>query len=536
MKLTFSGAAHEVTGSCHCLETGSLKILIDCGMEQGRDIYENQEIPFHADEVDLVLLTHAHIDHSGLLPLLWAKGFQGRIYTTEATAELCGIMLRDSAHIQEFEAEWRNRKAKRAGKEEYIPLYTTADAEGVLEHFVPVKYNEIVAVTPSLKLRFSDIGHLLGSACIEVWMTEGEKEKKIVFSGDVGNVNQPIVRDPSMVAEADYLVVESTYGDRVHKSHRIDYCKELARIFRYTFQGGGNVVIPSFAVGRTQEILWFIRQIKAENLVPDFPNFEVYIDSPLAIEATAIFRKNTVECYDDETMDLVRRGIDPISFPGLRLAQSGDESKAINFNTNPKVIISSSGMCEAGRIRHHLKHNLWRPECTVLFVGYQAEGTLGRALVEGEKEVKLFGETVSVRANIEVLEGVSGHADKPGLIRWIQGFKAKPKRIFVVHGEDTVCDSFAACLREEYGYDATAPYSGAVYDLAKNITLKEGIPVPAAPRQTASHHKEKHAAFERLQAMGRRLMEVIAKNEGTANKQLAKFASEIERLCNKWER
>ena len=366
-------------------------------------------------------------------------------------------------------------------------------------------------------------------------MKEGEVEKKIVFSGDVGNLNQPIVRDPSMVAETDYLVVESTYGDRVHKTRRIDYCRELSRIFRYTFQGGGNVVIPSFAVGRTQEILWFIRQIKEENMLGDFSDFEVYVDSPLAIEATAIFRHNTIECYDDETMDLVRRGIDPISFPGLKTAQTSDESKAINFDTKPKVIISSSGMCEAGRIRHHLKHNLWRPESTILFVGYQAEGTLGRALVEGEKEVKLFGETIFVRANIEVLEGVSGHADKPGLIRWIRGFEKKPRRVFVVHGEDTVCDAFAACLREEYAYDASAPYSGAVYDLAKNITLKEGVPVPVVQRELPKQ-KEKHAAFLRLEALGRRLMEVIAKNEGTANKALTKFGNEVEHLCDKWDR
>lgn len=535
MELIFSGAAHEVTGSCHCLNVGSLNILVDCGMEQGRDIYENQKIPFPAETVDLVLLTHAHIDHSGLLPLLWARGFRGRVYATEATTELCSIMLRDSAHIQEFEAEWRNRKAKRAGKEEYVPLYTMADAEGVLEHFVPVKYGEMIEVAPELRLRFTDIGHLLGSACIEVWMKEGEVEKKIVFSGDVGNLNQPIVGDPSMVAETDYLVVESTYGDRVHKTRRIDYCRELSRIFRYTFQGGGNVVIPSFAVGRTQEILWFIRQIKEENMLGDFSDFEVYVDSPLAIEATAIFRHNTIECYDDETMDLVRRGIDPISFPGLKTAQTSDESKAINFDTKPKVIISSSGMCEAGRIRHHLKHNLWRPESTILFVGYQAEGTLGRALVEGEKEVKLFGETIFVRANIEVLEGVSGHADKPGLIRWIRGFEKKPRRVFVVHGEDTVCDAFAACLREEYAYDASAPYSGAVYDLAKNITLKEGVPVPVVQRELPKQ-KEKHAAFLRLEALGRRLMEVIAKNEGTANKALTKFGNEVEHLCDKWDR
>lgn len=308
-------------------------------------------------------------------------------------------------------------------KPEVVPTYTMEDAEGVLEHFAGCDYNKIVDICPGLRIRFTDVGHLLGSSCIEIWISENGLQKKIVFSGDVGNTNQPLIKDPSMVEEADYVVIESTYGDRSHGQTRPDYVAELSRIIQETFDRGGNVVIPSFAVGRTQEMLYFIRQIKAENRIHGHDNFEVYVDSPMAIEATTIFNQNIYECFDEEAMALVEQGINPITFPGLKTSVSSEESKAINFDTRPKVILSASGMCEAGRIRHHLKHNLWRPECTVLFVGYQANGTLGRALVEGAQEVKLFGETIEVYAHIEQLAGISGHADKQGLIHWLQGFK-----------------------------------------------------------------------------------------------------------------
>lgn len=533
MRLTFSGAAHEVTGSCHYLEACGKKIFIDYGMEQGEDFFENQPVSAAAAEIDYVFLTHAHIDHSGLLPLLYAEGFRGTVFATNATRDLCDIMLRDSAHIQEFEAEWKNRKGRRAGKPEVVPLYSMEDAAGVLEQFAGCDYNKIIDVCPGIRIRFTDVGHLLGSSCIEVWVSENGLQKKIVFSGDVGNTHQPLIKDPSRVDEADYVVIESTYGDRSHGQTRPDYVEELSRIIQTTFDRGGNVVIPSFAVGRTQEMLYFIRQIKAEHRIVGHENFEVYVDSPLAIEATTIFNRNIYECFDEEAMELVHQGINPISFQGLKTSVTSDDSRAINFENHPKVIISASGMCEAGRIRHHLKHNLWRPECTILFVGYQANGTLGRALVEGTPEVKLFGETIEVRAHIEQLAGISGHADKNGLIDWLHGFKQKPERVFVVHGEAAVCDAFTECLKNEYGYDAVAPYSGSSFDLEDNSCVVEAVPVRKSKKAAA---RKASSVFERLVAAGRRLMAVINHNEGGANKDLAKFADQINSLCDKWDR
>ena len=531
MKLVFIGADHEVTGSCHCLQACGKNILVDCGMEQGQDVYENQALPMNPSDVDYILLTHAHIDHSGLLPLMYAKGFRGQVYTTKATTDLCQIMLRDSAHIQEFEAEWRNRKAKRAGGEEYVPLYSMNDAIGVLEHFVPCRYGDMIDLTDGIKIRFSDVGHLLGSASIEVWLTEGDISKKVVFSGDIGNVNQPIIKDPQYLKEADYVVMESTYGDRNHGGTP-DYVAELSRIIKETFDKGGNVVIPSFAVGRTQELLYFIRKIKYDRLLPEYEGFEVYVDSPLAIEATNIFNQNIDNCFDEEAMELIRQGINPIAFPGLKTSVTSDDSKAINFDLKPKVIISASGMCEAGRIRHHLKHNLWRPECTILFVGYQAVGTLGRVLVEGIDEVKLFGEPIQVRASIKTLAGLSGHADKNGLIEWVSAFAEKPRRVFVVHGEDSVCKSFVECLQVEHGLKAYAPYSGTVFNLLTNKLEYEAQPIPVAKKKVRTGAD----VFSRLLAAGQRLLTIIHKNEGCANKDLAKFADQVTALCDKWDR
>lgn len=534
MKLTFIGAAHEVTGSCHQLTACGKNFLIDCGMEQGKDIYENQKLSVDAAMVDSVFLTHAHIDHSGLLPLLYAKGFRGKIYSTEATAELCSIMLRDSAHIQTQEAEWKNKKAKRtANADAILPIYTMQDADNVIKRLVPCDYNKKISVCEGVEIRFNDIGHLLGSAAIEVWVKEPEGEKKIVFSGDIGNINQPLIKDPSTIEEADYVVMESTYGDRVHSLERPDTVKILTQILEETFQKGGNVVIPSFAVGRTQELLYFLRKIKTERLVRGYESFQVYVDSPLAVEATNVFNQNIYDCFDEEAMELVKKGINPISFPGLNLSITSDESKAINLSDAPKVIISASGMCEAGRIRHHLKHNLWRPECTILFVGFQAVGTLGRHLTEGAQEVKLFGEMIQVRAKVAEIKGMSGHADKLGLLHWIDSFKKKPVRVFVVHGDDTICDQFAECLRAEHGMDAVAPYSGTSYDLLTNSCVYEAAPVRIAQK------KERKAAsdvFERLMNAGQRIISVIRKNEGIANKDLAKFADQINSLCDKWDR
>lgn len=535
MRLTFIGAAHEVTGSCHLLEANGKNILIDCGMEQGPDLYENQELPVAAGDIDFILLTHAHIDHSGLIPLMCKHGFKGEIVTTFATSDLCNIMLRDSAHIQEFEAEWRNRKAKRAGTPLYEPLYTTQDAIDAIGLLAPCDYGQKIELCPGIQVRFTDIGHLLGSASIEVWVEEEGVSKKVVFSGDIGNIDQPIIKDPSITKEADYVVIESTYGNRVHSEEKPDYLGEFTRILRETFLQGGNVIIPSFAVGRTQEILYFIREIKEQNLLREYPDFEVYVDSPLAIEATNVFTKNSRACFDEEALKLVDQGVNPLIFPGLKLSITSDDSKLINFDNKPKVIISASGMCEAGRIRHHLKHNLWRRECTVLFVGYQAVGTLGRKLIDGASSVKLFGENIEVAAKIESLKGISGHADMNGLLNWLRGFETDVQQVFVVHGEDTVTDEFAQTITDTFGWKTLAPYSGGSVDLARNIVLTEGNRIVKKAVEKPAKLRAQ-TAFNRVVLAGKRLMSVILKNEGLANKDLAKFETQINNLADKWDR
>lgn len=505
--------------------------MVDYGMEQGVNVFENAPLPVEEARIDYVFLTHAHVDHSGLLPFLYAKGFRGQVFTTDATADLCSIMLRDCAHIQMMEAEWKNRKAKRSSSVEgQEPLFNMEDAEGIIRRIVPCNYNEMIQVCEGVQIRFTDIGHLLGSASIEVWLTEEGRTKKIVFSGDIGNKNQPLIRDPAPTEEADYVVMESTYGDRLHPKDRLDYVKELAAVLKETFDKGGNVVIPSFAVGRTQEILYFLRKIKVGRLVEGHENFPVYVDSPMAVEATGIFQENRRECFDAEAMELVNAGINPISFAGLKLSITSDESKEINFNETPKVIISASGMCDAGRIRHHLKHNLWRPECTILFVGYQSVGTLGRSLVEGADEVRLFGEPIQVRAQIKQLRGLSGHADKEGLIEWLSAFKEKPKKVFVVHGEDSVCVSFAECLRVEHGQRAYAPYSGTVFNLLSNEFEYEAQPVLRKKKD-----KPASGVYARLLAAAQRLLALVKKSDGLANKDMARFADQINSICDKWE-
>ena len=534
MIIEFLGAAREVTGSCHYVAFGETHLLVDCGMEQGPDLYENQEIPVNPSIIDYVFITHAHIDHSGLLPLLYKNGFRGQIFATKATCELCNIMLRDSAHIQEFEAEWKNRKARRAGREEVLPLYDMNDANGVLQHFVSCDYNSMVHVNEGLSVRFVDAGHLLGSSSIEMWISEDEEKKKIVFSGDIGAGNRPLIRDPQYISDADYVVVESTYGTRTHQSPP-DYAVELASVMKDTFARGGNLVIPAFSVGRTQEMLYFLRRIKTEELLPEFANFEAYVDSPLSVEATNVFHKNVSECFDEETLQLVESGINPIRFPGLKVSVTSDESKFINFDPKPKVIISASGMCEAGRIRHHLKHNLWRADSTILFVGYQVPGTLGNMLLNGADKVKLFGEEVEVRAKIVNLPGISGHADQPHLLKWVKAFENTPKRIFVVHGDEESAVAFADLVRKETGIEAVAPYSGDIYDLGANLCVQLGDR-KLSEKKTSKGKKAANTVFERLVACGQRLVAVIQKCEGMANKDLAKFADQINALCDKWDR
>lgn len=534
MIIEFIGAAHEVTGSCHFIEVGTKHFLVDCGMEQGADIYEKQEIPVNPAIIDGVFITHAHIDHSGLLPLLYSHGFRGNVYATKATCELCDIMLRDSAHIQQQEAEWKNRKGRRAGNSEVTPLYDINDAIGVIKKFIPCDYDTVIEICDEVKIRFNDAGHLLGSSSIEVWLKEDEDERKIVFSGDIGNGGRPLIRDPHFIKDADYVLIESTYGDRLHDAPP-DFAIALANIIEDTFKRGGNVVIPSFAVGRTQEILYFLRRIKAEKLCSNMDhNFEVYIDSPLAVEATEIFHENVSECFNDSAKEIVKAGKNPIKFPGLKMAVTSDESRLINMDMKPKVIISASGMCEAGRIRHHLKHNLWRPECTIAFVGYQVPGTLGAALLGGAKEVKLFGETVNVEAKIVKLPGISGHADREGLLRWIGAFEKPVKKVFVVHGDDVVTDNFAATITDKYGYSAVAPYSGDCYDLVTGALISEGLRIKKEKKVVGTGKTS--PVFERLVAAAARLTAVVHKCKEMANKDLAKFADQINALCDKWDR
>ncbi len=533
MKLTFLGAAHEVTGSCSLLEVNGKHILIDCGMEQGPDFYENQPLPLAPGDVDALLLTHAHIDHSGKIPLLCRQGFRGSIYCTGATADLCDIMLRDSAHIQEFEAEWRNRKALRAGLPEYVPLYTIQDAINAMKQFCPCRYGQVIQICEGVAARFVDVGHLLGSSSIEIWAEEDGQKKTIVFSGDIGNSNQPLLKDPSYINQADVVVMESTYGNRSHPP-RPNYIGDLAKVIQRTFDRGGNIVVPCFAVGRTQEMLYFLRQIKQNRMVKGYEDFPVYVDSPLAVEATGIFHNSHWEYFDEETCNLLESGIDPIRCPGLKLAVTAEESQAINSDKRCKVILSASGMCEAGRIKHHLKHNLWRPECSVLFVGYQAVGTLGRSLVEGATEVKLFGETIQVRAEVLQLPGMSAHADREGLLQWIDAVQPKPAQVYVNHGGNEACEEFAALLREK-GYFVQVPYSGSEYNLLTGQQLALGNRVQIE-RTEYENESRQSAVFRRLMEAGKRLITVIGHNKGGANKDLAKFADQIQALCEKWDR
>lgn len=550
MKITFLGAAHEVTGSLTFIELNNAKLLVDCGMEQGRNTFENQTLPVSAAEIDCVLLTHAHIDHSGNLPLLYKQGFRGTVYATRMTCNLSDIMLRDSAHIQEAEAEWRNRKKKRAAENCYTPIYTMEDAEGLLHCMRPVDYGEKIRILEGVEIRFVDIGHLLGSAAIEVFLTENGISKKFVFSGDVGNINKPILKDPTKIKEADYVMIESTYGDRLHDNVVPDHIGMLADVIQTTLDRGGNVVIPSFAVGRTQEILYLIRLIKLQNRVTGHGDFRVVLDSPLAQKATGIFLQADVSDMDEETAQLLKNGINPLWFNGLELCESSDESRALNFDTEPKVIISASGMCEAGRIRHHLKHNLWRSECTILFAGYQAEGTLGRLITEGVKYVKLFGEKIAVRAEIKKLYGTSGHADKNGLINWLSGFEKKPEMVFVNHGEDEVCAGFAETLKNEYGYNTFAPYSGTVFDLADGsfVKITSGIPVKnqaaaqnylksAGQKQTRKQRNEQYddASYNELITAANRLMEIAKAHKGSFDSEKHRLENDINKLISKWK-
>ena len=531
MKLTFFGAAHAVTGSCHCLEVNGKKILIDCGLQQGRDEHDENALDFAPSYIDYVIVTHAHIDHSGRIPLLVKEGFQGQIFATRLTCQLMSVMLRDSAFIQESDAEWQNQKGKRAGRPPVEPLYTVADAEAALQQLFPAEYGQILDLCDGVRIRFRDAGHLLGSSMVEIWATEGGVTKKLVFSGDLGNIDQPIIRNPEFLDEADYVVMESTYGDRNHEIPE-SYVESLAQLIDDTFARGGNVIIPSFAVGRTQELLYFLREIKHQGLVKSFPSFQVCVDSPLAAEATRIYSGDLRGYLDEEAITVLQGGENLFTFPGLTLVQSTDESKALNMDKSSKVIISASGMCDAGRIRHHLKHNLWRQECSVVFVGYQAEGSLGRRLLEGAKSVKLFGEEIAVNARIVNFQGLSSHADRDHLLAWIQHFSPAPQQVFVVHGDSEVTDLFARDLNE-LGIAAHAPLYEEVYDLSSNSLLAKGVVLE--PRKVAGGAAAGSPAFVRLQDVSRQLEALISRSRGRPNKDLARLADQIRQVMEAWE-
>ncbi len=484
MKITFLGAARTVTGSNFLVEGAGKKFLVDCGMWQGKaeqEMENSQDFEFSPSEIDFMLLTHAHIDHSGRIPKLYNEGFRNKVYAHKATCDLCALMLPDSGHIQETEAEWKNKKRKRKGEEPIEPIYTAEDAARCLEIFEPVQYDQIIEITPEIHVRFNDAGHMLGSSIIEVWVKEGEQETKTVFTGDIGNNDIPLLSPPTMIEDTDFLVMESTYGSRLHMRN-----DEKAQIFldvvSETLDNGGTVVIPSFAVGRTQEILYEINKLKDEH--GDDEEFKrkyrtlmkvpVYVDSPLAISATEVFRENT-ELFDEETKEEIMRGDNPLEFPGLKFTRTADESKALNEDPTPSIIISASGMCDVGRIKHHLKHNLWNPKSTILFVGYQAPGTLGYSIVNGAKTVKIFGEEIAVNARIEYIEGYSGHADQELLMNTIYSYIKKPKHIFLVHGEPESQDVLANKIETETNIGVTIPEFGETYELNDEIVMTHKI-------------------------------------------------------------
>ena len=490
MKITFLGATKTVTGSNFLVEGAGKRFLVDCGLHQGRmeeELLNDKPFEYDVNSIDFMLLTHAHIDHAGRIPKLYKDGYRNPVYATKATVDLCEIMLPDSGHIQETENEIRNKKRKRAGQKVLLePLYTAQDAIDCMEIFRRVKYDEIVDVAPDIQVRFNDAGHMLGSSIIEIWITEDGKQQKIVFSGDLGNNDIPLLASPTMIDSTDYLIMESTYGNRLHLRND-DKAELFLNVVSETINNGGTVVIPSFAVGRTQEILYELNKIKDQH--KDDPEFQkkyqtlmsipVYVDSPLAVSATEVFRKN-MDLFDDEIKEFISRGDNPLEFPGLHFTKSVDESKALNESNEPCIIISASGMCDVGRIKHHLKHNIWNPLSTILFVGYQAPGTLGRRIVDKEPKVKLLGEEFAVKARIEYIEGFSGHADQTGLLSFVGSFRERiPKHIFLVHGEEDSQEVLKEKIIEETGIGVSIPEYGEEYVLDEKLEMTQKYKNPA---------------------------------------------------------
>lgn len=537
LKITFIGANHQVTGSRTLVEWMDGRFfLVDCGMEQGENDLVQAEMPVAPSQIEYIFLTHAHIDHSGLLPLIYKQGFRGIIYATPETLNLCSIMLADCAHINETDAAYETKKNLRKGGPAVEPLYTADDVAGTMELFHPCDYNKMTLIDEGLTVRFTDIGHLLGSAAIELFLDDQGESRKLVCSGDVGNANQPIIRNPESVSEADYLLIESTYGTRLHEL-TTSPIPLLTEILRKTFNRGGSVIIPSFAVGRTQELLYLFREIKQKNLLPEYDSFPVYVDSPLANEATAIFLQCNPDCLDEETHKIMLTGQNPIWFDGLHTTVSSDESKALNNDKSvSKVIISSSGMCEGGRIRHHLKHNLWDKRNTILFAGYQAAGTLGRIIFDGAKTVKIFGEEIDVEADIALLAGISGHADRDGLLQWVSDFEKKPSYVFVNHGDEESCTGFASEIKSRFGIESSAPFSGSTFDLIKGEWIRLTDPVykekkKQDPSETEGRRVKENVYTDLRKAVSELDIYTIGL-EGHSNFEIKELTAKIRSLIN----
>ena len=537
MNITFLGAAKTVTGSNFLVEAAGKKFLVDCGMYQGKATLEmenSEEFLYDVSEIDFMLLTHAHIDHSGRIPKLYNEGYRGPIYAHRATVDLCSIMLPDSGHIQETEVEWKNRKRLRAGLEPLPPLYTAEEAEKCLEIFKPVEYDTIVDVADNIQVRYNDAGHMLGSSIIEIWVTENGKTEKIVFTGDLGNNDIPLLDSPTMIEDADYLVMESTYGSRLHMRND-DKAKIFLDVVSETLDHGGRVVIPSFAVGRTQEILYEIDKIKDSH--KDDEEFQrkyqqlmktpVFVDSPLAISATEVFKKNT-DLFEEEVQEKLRHGDHPLEFPGLQFTRTPDESKALNETYYPSIIISASGMCDIGRIKHHLKHNLWNPASTILFVGYQAPGTLGRTIVDGADKVKIFGEEISVNARIEYIEGYSGHADQEWLLNFVYSFIKKPKHIFLVHGEEESEEVLKELIEKNTEIPVTIPSFGEKYEVADIPKLEERV-------EYSKKLEDQYLRLQILEKLDKIKDDINTMTQNVKNEKLMKENSdeEIEKLNDK---
>ena len=540
MKITFLGAARTVTGSNFLVEAAGKKFLVDCGMYQGKitEQLENSDpFVYNVNEIDFMLLTHAHIDHSGRIPKLYNEGFKGPIYATKATCDLCEIMLPDSGHIQEVEIEWKNRKRMREGLDPLPPLYTAEEAYDSLEIFHPVQYDEIVEVDENISVRFNDAGHMLGSAIIEIWVTEDGKTTKAVFTGDLGNNDLPLLDSPTMISNADYLIMESTYGNRLHMRND-EKATMFLDIVAETLDKGGRIIIPSFAVGRTQEILYELDKLK-EDLGQDeefakkyekLMNVPVYVDSPLAISATEVFKKNT-ELFEEEIQEKIKRGDNPLEFRGLQFTPSAEESKALNEDHTPAIILSASGMCEVGRIKHHLKHNLWNPNSTILFVGYQAPGTLGRTIVDGAEKVKIFGEEIAINARVEYIEGYSGHADQTWLLNFIWSFTNPPKHVFLVHGEYEGQEELKRKIEETSECKVTIPDFGESYELGN-----EGPTLLEESEEIEAYRKEfrKLDIIDRIEELKESISDiedvVMKKNIETSDKDLMTLEDRVKEI------